>query len=153
MKTGQTTILVTVYSIPYLTLLNRVFLRATWRKWWKSKNTGRIMMTKSSKHLVIPIDTLWSSCNHGTADWSSEGSGYCIANARSEARTGCYAVWCECFHHRTSCPFFERNRKSCWSTAIGTSARNVATSRQGWLFVFPTCVIATLLPLKLLVIR
>ena len=37
------------------------------------------------------------------ADGSSEGSGYCIANARSKATTSCFAIWCECFHHRASC--------------------------------------------------
>ena len=46
-------------------------------------------------------------------DGSSEGSGYCIANARSKATTSCFAIWCECFHHRASCMSSERYWKGC----------------------------------------
>jgi hypothetical protein len=57
------------------------------------------------------------------ADGSSEGSGYCIANARSKATTSCIAIWCECFRHRTSCPSSERYWK-------GWGRLRVMTPRQ-----------------------
>ena len=84
------------------------------------------------------LKLIWISCNQATADGSSEGSGYCIANARSKA-TSCFAIWCECFLHRASCPSSERYWKGCRPSATGTSAHNDALT---WLFILPTCVIA-----------
>ena len=37
------------------------------------------------------LKLIWISCNHATADGSSDRSGYCIANARSKATKSCFA--------------------------------------------------------------
>jgi hypothetical protein len=79
------------------------------------------------------LKLIWISCNHAKADGSSEGSGYCIANARSKATTSYSAIWCECFHHRASCPSSERYWKGCRPSTTGMSACNDATSRQDYL--------------------
>jgi hypothetical protein len=54
----------------------------------------------------------------------SHSLGYCIAKARLKETTSCVAIWCECFHHRASCPSSERYWKGC-----RLSASNDATSK------------------------
>jgi hypothetical protein len=45
-------------------------------------------------------------------------------------RTSCFAIWCECFLHRASCPSSERYWKGCRPSATGTSAHNDATPQE-----------------------
>jgi hypothetical protein len=88
------------------------------------------MITSSWTHRLIPLYTLevytslstiprkliWISSNHATVDRGSEGSGYCIVNARAKA-TCCIAIWCAYFHHRASYLSSERYWKGCRPSA------------------------------------